>query len=132
MPDSLKNETLENFRKGNVNILVATSVGSEGIDVPDCNFIITYNYTGNEASVIQMSGKIPDKLHCVIKFYQKFESLKWLKLITINQLKFSRCEISSLILLCCQVVLAEQILQLHTFRTKRSKNAKKLVYRRRC
>ncbi|XP_048746111.2 antiviral innate immune response receptor RIG-I-like isoform X2 [Ostrea edulis] len=57
MPDSQKNETLENFRKGNVNILVATSVGSEGIDVPDCNFIITYNYTGNEASVIQMSGR---------------------------------------------------------------------------
>ncbi|XP_065925793.1 ATP-dependent RNA helicase DHX58 [Magallana gigas] len=57
MPDAQKNETLDNFRKGDVNVLVATSVGSEGIDVPDCNFIITYNYTGNEASVIQMSGR---------------------------------------------------------------------------
>lgn len=72
MPDSQKNETLENFRKGNVNILVATSVGSEGIDVPDCNFIITYNYTGNEASVIQMSGEIPEELDRVYLSYQNF------------------------------------------------------------
>ncbi|XP_062588780.1 antiviral innate immune response receptor RIG-I-like [Saccostrea cucullata] len=57
MPDSQKNETLDNFKKGILNVLVATSVGSEGIDVPDCNFIITYNYTGNEANVIQMSGR---------------------------------------------------------------------------
>ncbi|XP_061190504.1 antiviral innate immune response receptor RIG-I-like [Saccostrea echinata] len=61
MPDTQKNETLENFKRGILNVLVATSVGSEGIDVPDCNFIITYNYTGNEANVIQMSGRARQK-----------------------------------------------------------------------
>ena len=57
MPEQTKSETLEKFRHGDVNLLVATSVGSEGIDVPECNFIITYNFTGNETTISQMSGK---------------------------------------------------------------------------
>lgn len=56
MQEDEKVETLKKYRKGEINLLVATSVGSEGIDVPDCNFIITYNYTGNEADIMQMSG----------------------------------------------------------------------------
>ncbi|XP_061197246.1 antiviral innate immune response receptor RIG-I-like [Saccostrea echinata] len=57
MQEEEKANTLKKYREGEINLLVTTSVGSEGIDVPDCNFIITYNYTGNEADIMQMSGR---------------------------------------------------------------------------
>ena len=67
MTESRQNETVERFRNGDYKVLVATSVGSEGIDVPDCNIVLSYNYTGNEITKIQMSGKffyINTLLHC--------------------------------------------------------------------
>ena len=56
MTEGRQNETVERFRTGDYKVLVATSVGSEGIDVPDCNIVLSYNYTGNEITKIQMSG----------------------------------------------------------------------------
>lgn len=56
MTESRQNETVEKFRSGEYKVLVATSVGSEGIDVPDCNIVLSYNYSGNEITKIQMSG----------------------------------------------------------------------------
>ena len=56
MTESRQNDTVENFRAGEYKVLVTTSVGSEGIDVPDCNIVLSYNYTGNEIQRIQMAG----------------------------------------------------------------------------
>ncbi len=33
---------MEDFRKGNVNILVATDVASRGLDIPDVGFVFNY------------------------------------------------------------------------------------------
>ena len=57
MTKSEQNETVEKFRKGFYKILVATSIGIEGIDVPDCNIVLNYNFLGNEITKIQMKGK---------------------------------------------------------------------------
>lgn len=43
---------LKKYRKGEINLLVVIFVGSEGIDVLDCNFIIIYNYIGNEVDIM--------------------------------------------------------------------------------
>ena len=43
MKSKEKTKVLENFRKGNINLLVSTVVIEVGIDVPDANIIVIDN-----------------------------------------------------------------------------------------
>lgn len=57
LSETEKKDLLDKFRKHEIKLLVATSVGSEGIDVPECNIVMKYNYSGNEINIIQMRGR---------------------------------------------------------------------------
>ncbi|KAK3798940.1 hypothetical protein RRG08_035567 [Elysia crispata] len=48
---------MENFRSGKVRVLIATSAAEEGIDIPECNMVIRYNYTSNEVGKVQTRGR---------------------------------------------------------------------------
>lgn len=50
--------TLESFKKKEIQGIVATSVAEEGIDIPDCDLVILYNYIGNEVSYKQAMGRL--------------------------------------------------------------------------
>lgn len=47
---------LSKFRSGAVNLLIATSVAQEGLDIPACNFVICYGLVTNEIAMIQVRG----------------------------------------------------------------------------
>ncbi|RUS89371.1 hypothetical protein EGW08_002891 [Elysia chlorotica] len=57
MSESQQRTVLDQFHSGQVRVLVATSVGEEGLDIPQCNLVVKYNHTGNEVSKVQTRGR---------------------------------------------------------------------------
>ncbi|CAC5409074.1 DDX58 [Mytilus coruscus] len=57
LPPDEQIAVLENFRNGDHLCVVATSVASEGLDIPLCNLMIRYRFRANEISSLQMREK---------------------------------------------------------------------------
>ncbi|KAI5096188.1 putative ATP-dependent RNA helicase DDX58, partial [Silurus meridionalis] len=49
---------LDTFKSSNESkILIATSVADEGIDIPQCNLVLMYEYVGNVVKMVQVRGR---------------------------------------------------------------------------
>lgn len=49
---------IKRFHTGEKNLLLATSVAEEGLDIRDCNYVIRYDMMGNEISTVQSRGRV--------------------------------------------------------------------------
>ncbi|MCL4383645.1 MAG: DEAD/DEAH box helicase [Candidatus Marsarchaeota archaeon] len=53
----IQKNTIEDFRKGVFKVLIATSIGEEGLDIPDVDAVIFYEPIPNEIRNIQRRGR---------------------------------------------------------------------------
>ncbi len=52
-----KKGILESFKSSDQSkMLIATSVADEGIDIPQCNLVLMYEYVGNVVKMVQVRG----------------------------------------------------------------------------
>ncbi len=50
-------EVLDGFRNNEFNVLVATQVGEEGLDIPECNLVVFYDCVPSVVPFIQRKGR---------------------------------------------------------------------------
>ncbi|KAG0001849.1 Dicer-like protein 1 [Entomortierella chlamydospora] len=56
-----QNDIISNFRNNDYNLLIATSVAEEGLDVQPCNFVMRFDPTPSTTSYIQSKGRARKK-----------------------------------------------------------------------
>lgn len=62
---SLQNEQKEvisKFRTGKINLLIATTVAEEGLDIKECNIVIRYGLVTNEIAMVQVHSNTSNLL----------------------------------------------------------------------
>ncbi|CAF1244053.1 unnamed protein product [Rotaria sordida] len=57
MTAKYKRQTIKEFRTGEINVLVATAVVEEGLDIPKCNLVFRFNRPPNFSSYMQSKGR---------------------------------------------------------------------------
>lgn len=54
MTESGQKKSVETFRSGEFNLMVATDIAQEGLDVPECNYVIRYEFVSNEIGTVNI------------------------------------------------------------------------------
>ncbi|XP_077176013.1 interferon-induced helicase C domain-containing protein 1 isoform X2 [Paroedura picta] len=57
MTQNEQKEVIDKFRRGKVNLLIATTVAEEGLDIKECNIVIRYGLVTNEIAMMQARGR---------------------------------------------------------------------------
>ena len=55
--DSEQKKVVKLFSEGTYNLLIATDIAQEGLDIPECNYVIRYEFVSNEIGTVQSRGR---------------------------------------------------------------------------
>ncbi|CAO3629586.1 unnamed protein product [Mucor hiemalis] len=56
-----QNNVIERFRSGDINLMIATSIGEEGLDIQSCNYVIRFDLFKTLIAYIQSRGRARKK-----------------------------------------------------------------------
>ncbi|CAF4411246.1 unnamed protein product, partial [Rotaria magnacalcarata] len=56
MSAKYQRQVIKKFRKGEINVLVATAIAEEGLDITKCNLVFRFNKPPNFSSYMQSKG----------------------------------------------------------------------------
>jgi len=66
------------------NVMIATDIVQEGLDVPECSFVIRYEFVSNEIGTVQSRGRArAEKSSCYLVVGQCKISLNTIKIYKI-------------------------------------------------
>jgi len=72
---------IEKFKNGEINCLISTSIGEEGLDIPEVNIVIFYEPVPSAIRTIQRTGRTarlkPGKIICLMTKESMDESNYW-------------------------------------------------------
>ncbi|XP_070813069.1 interferon-induced helicase C domain-containing protein 1 isoform X2 [Pituophis catenifer annectens] len=57
MTQNEQKDIIQKFRTGKINLLIATTVAEEGLDISQCNIVIRYGLVTNEIAMMQARGR---------------------------------------------------------------------------
>ncbi|RNA16447.1 Interferon-induced helicase C domain-containing 1 [Brachionus plicatilis] len=57
MNENQQKNVIREFLDGSFNVLVATDIAQEGLDIPTCNYVIRYEFVSNEIGTVQSRGR---------------------------------------------------------------------------
>ncbi|XP_055966243.1 interferon-induced helicase C domain-containing protein 1 isoform X2 [Sorex fumeus] len=57
MTQNEQRDVISKFRTGKINLLIATTVAEEGLDIKECNIVIRYGLVTNEIAMVQARGR---------------------------------------------------------------------------
>jgi Fanconi anemia group M protein len=84
-------ETLRRFKENGFNVLVGTSIGEEGLDIPAVDYVIFYESVPSELRRIQRSGRTgrtaPGKIIFLITKDTRDESYYWASFVREKKMK---------------------------------------------
>jgi len=84
-------KALEGLKSGSFNILTATQVGEEGLDVSDCNYVVFYDNIPSAIRFIQRRGRTgrraPGKLIILMTKGTKDEAYYWVSKRRLKEIK---------------------------------------------
>lgn len=79
-------KTIADFREGDINVIIATSVIEEGFDVPQANVVISYDYVKDTVELAQRFGRARQKDSSLTLMWQREDRpLSALKDVKIRQ-----------------------------------------------
>lgn len=72
------NHVLDKFKQGSINLIIATSVLEEGIDLQECNLVVSYDQPDTFQSYVQSKGRarMKSSIYGIMVPVNKFEELK--------------------------------------------------------
>lgn len=112
MPESIEtyiqnrnnNQVLEKFKRDEIDMIVATNVLEEGIDLQDCNLVIAFDEPKHYRAYVQMKGRARNSTSMYVIMHPSADSIKMSKKIgewklineylkKVRQLVISQCAV---------------------------------------